>query len=135
MLLAKVHIFPDQLTEHTDLIWDAPTMVGLRSVLMKPEHYAAVPALHQRIIQAVKSAQKQLASGPHNAIGPEQNRHQSDRDFVLHEHFWKMRNAKTPAQIPGKRSGSANLPVPRARDCRSIGFRPQWRRLMRVPPA
>ena len=54
--LAKVHISPDRLTKHTDLIWDAPTMVGLRSVMMKPEHLSAVPALHERIIHTVKSA-------------------------------------------------------------------------------
>ena len=51
--LAKVHISPERLTRHTDLIWDAPTLVGLRSVLMKPEHFDAVPGLHARIVAAI----------------------------------------------------------------------------------
>jgi glutamate/tyrosine decarboxylase-like PLP-dependent enzyme len=53
--LAKVNLTPDRLTAHPDLIWDQPTLVGLRSVLMKPEHLLEVPRLHDRIVETIRS--------------------------------------------------------------------------------
>jgi glutamate/tyrosine decarboxylase-like PLP-dependent enzyme len=52
--LAKVNLTPDRLSGHPDLIWDQPTLVALRSVLMKPEHLAEVPKLHERVIRTLK---------------------------------------------------------------------------------
>jgi glutamate/tyrosine decarboxylase-like PLP-dependent enzyme len=48
--LAKLNVAPERLTGHADLVWDAPTLTTLRSVLMKPEHYELVPMLQQRVI-------------------------------------------------------------------------------------
>ena len=53
--LAKVNLTADRLTAHSNLVWDQPTLVGLRSVLMKPEHLAEVPRLHERIVKAMAS--------------------------------------------------------------------------------
>jgi glutamate/tyrosine decarboxylase-like PLP-dependent enzyme len=50
--LAKLNAKPDRLTAHEDLIWDAPALTTLRSVLMKPEHLAHVPMLHERVLAA-----------------------------------------------------------------------------------
>ena len=47
--LAKLNVKPDRLAGHDDLVWDAPALTTLRSVLMKPEHLAFVPELHQRV--------------------------------------------------------------------------------------
>jgi glutamate/tyrosine decarboxylase-like PLP-dependent enzyme len=55
--LAKVHLSPERFTGQTDIVWDQPTIVGLRSVLMKPEQLAEVPGLHERITRAVRAAQ------------------------------------------------------------------------------
>ena len=52
--LAKLNLKPTQVSGQTDLIWDAPTLTGLRSVLMKPEHLALVPALHRRVLAALE---------------------------------------------------------------------------------
>jgi glutamate/tyrosine decarboxylase-like PLP-dependent enzyme len=54
--LAKLSLKPSQLTGHADLVWDAPTLTGLRSVLMKPEHLALVPTLHRRVLAALDLA-------------------------------------------------------------------------------
>jgi len=54
--LAKLNLKPSQLSGHADLIWDAPTLTALRSVLMKPEHLALVPTLHKRVVAAVERA-------------------------------------------------------------------------------
>ncbi|MEZ4625757.1 MAG: hypothetical protein R2843_13405 [Thermomicrobiales bacterium] len=35
-----------------ELIWDRPSLTALRSVLMKPEHLAAVAGLHERVVSA-----------------------------------------------------------------------------------
>jgi len=53
--LAKVNLTPDRLTAHPDLVWDQPTLVALRSVLMKPEHLAEVPKLHERVVRSLQS--------------------------------------------------------------------------------
>lgn len=53
--LAKMHISPERLARHTDLVWDAPTLVALRSVLMKPEHCNAVLRLHEQVTQCVRA--------------------------------------------------------------------------------
>jgi hypothetical protein len=42
-----------------DLIWDRPSLTALRSVLMKPEHLAAVPHLHERVTNAARTAHPQ----------------------------------------------------------------------------
>lgn len=61
--LAKVHLSPDRFAGNDDIIWDQPTLVGLRSVLMKPEHLAEVPALHERITRAVRAARDCQSAG------------------------------------------------------------------------
>lgn len=61
--LAKVHLSPERFAGQADIIWDQPTVVGLRSVLMKPEHLAAVPALHERITRAVRAARDYQSTG------------------------------------------------------------------------
>ena len=52
--LAKFHVNPPVGTDLTGLIWDRPSLTGLRSVLMKPEHLARVPSLHQRVLRALE---------------------------------------------------------------------------------
>ncbi len=52
--LAKYTLSPERLASFPDLIWDRPRLTALRSVLMKPEHLAAVPALHERVVGAVR---------------------------------------------------------------------------------
>jgi hypothetical protein len=51
--LAKLTLAPDRLAAHADLVWDAPALIALRSVLMKPEHLAAVPWLHARVVEGL----------------------------------------------------------------------------------
>jgi glutamate/tyrosine decarboxylase-like PLP-dependent enzyme len=53
--LAKMNAKPHLLKQFEDLIWDAPMLTVFRSVLMKPEHLAYVPQLHQRILEALKN--------------------------------------------------------------------------------
>ena len=52
--LAKLNLKPAQLIEHSDLVWGSPTLTGLRSVLMKPEHLEPVPTLHRRLLAALE---------------------------------------------------------------------------------
>jgi len=52
--LAKLNLKPAQLSDCPDLIWDAPSLTGLRSVLMKPEHLALTPILHRRVLAAIE---------------------------------------------------------------------------------
>ncbi len=51
--LAKLNLKPHLLARHADLVWDAPMLTALRSVLMKPEHLDYVPHLHERVLAAV----------------------------------------------------------------------------------
>jgi glutamate/tyrosine decarboxylase-like PLP-dependent enzyme len=53
--LAKLNLKPHLLTDHPDLIWDEPAVTVLRSCLLKPEHLAHVPYLHERILAALAS--------------------------------------------------------------------------------
>jgi hypothetical protein len=43
--LAKLNLKPRLVVQHPELIWDAPALTVLRSVLMKPEHLAYVPGV------------------------------------------------------------------------------------------
>ena len=52
--LAKMHLKPQLLREHSELIWDVSSVVVLRSVLMKPEHLAYTPRLHERLTQIAR---------------------------------------------------------------------------------
>jgi glutamate/tyrosine decarboxylase-like PLP-dependent enzyme len=54
--LATLKVTPPLLSGDPELVWDQPETLIFRSVLMKPEHYAAVPRLHQRVIAAVLDA-------------------------------------------------------------------------------
>jgi glutamate/tyrosine decarboxylase-like PLP-dependent enzyme len=51
--LAKLNLKPHLLACYPELVWDAPTLTVLRSVLMKPEHLDYVPWLHGRVLAAV----------------------------------------------------------------------------------
>ena len=51
--LAKLNLKSHLLAAHGDLIWDTETLTVLRSVLMKPEHLAYVPTLHERVLAAL----------------------------------------------------------------------------------
>jgi glutamate/tyrosine decarboxylase-like PLP-dependent enzyme len=53
--LAKLVAEPALLAGH-DLVWDEPTVTVLRSVLMKPEHLAAVPRLHESVLAVLAKA-------------------------------------------------------------------------------
>jgi len=53
--LAKVHLSPERFAGRDDIIWDQPTLVGLRSVMMKPEQLEIVPALHEQITRVVRA--------------------------------------------------------------------------------
>jgi glutamate/tyrosine decarboxylase-like PLP-dependent enzyme len=53
--LAKMNLKRDVLSSHADLDWDQSTMTVLRSVLMKPEHLAYIPILHERLMESAKS--------------------------------------------------------------------------------
>jgi glutamate/tyrosine decarboxylase-like PLP-dependent enzyme len=57
--LAKLTAKPDLLAGHDDLIWDEPAMTVFRSVLMKPEHLAAVPWLHDRVLATLDTVDKE----------------------------------------------------------------------------
>jgi glutamate/tyrosine decarboxylase-like PLP-dependent enzyme len=48
--LAKFNARPGLLARHEDLVWDEPMMTVFRSVLMKPEHLAYAPVLHERVV-------------------------------------------------------------------------------------
>jgi glutamate/tyrosine decarboxylase-like PLP-dependent enzyme len=52
--LAKLNVKRPLGSSIPGLQWDAERMVALRSVLMKPEHLARVPFIHQRVTQALK---------------------------------------------------------------------------------
>ena len=51
--LAKLNLKPRLVAQHPELIWDVPTLTVFRSVLMKPEHLAYVPVLHERVLTAL----------------------------------------------------------------------------------
>lgn len=54
--LAKLSVDQRQLAERDpEIVWDQPTMTVIRSVLMKPEHYDAVPLLHQTLVRQLES--------------------------------------------------------------------------------
>jgi glutamate/tyrosine decarboxylase-like PLP-dependent enzyme len=55
LYFAKLNLKPERLASHADLIWDEPVVTVLRSVLMKPEHYDAVPKLHERLLNLLRS--------------------------------------------------------------------------------
>jgi glutamate/tyrosine decarboxylase-like PLP-dependent enzyme len=50
LYVATLSVTDTQLSQRdTSIIWDQPTVRVLRSVLMKPEHLDAVPAIHQTV--------------------------------------------------------------------------------------
>jgi glutamate/tyrosine decarboxylase-like PLP-dependent enzyme len=51
--LAKLNLKPQLAARYPELVWDAPILTVLRSVLMKPEHLAYVPTLHERVLAAL----------------------------------------------------------------------------------
>jgi len=51
--LAKLNLKPQLLAGHSDLVWDDDLLTVFRSVLMKPEQLAYVPALHERLLAAL----------------------------------------------------------------------------------
>lgn len=51
--LATLKTTPPLLSGQHALIWDRPSALVFRSVLMKPEHFAAVPSLHERVTRVV----------------------------------------------------------------------------------
>ena len=53
LYLAKLNITPRLLAGHSDLGWDEKQLTVFRSVLMKPEHLAYVPTLHERVLRAL----------------------------------------------------------------------------------
>ena len=52
---AKLNLKPSLLARHMNLVWDAPMLTALRSVLMKPEHLDYVPHLHERVLATVSA--------------------------------------------------------------------------------
>ena len=53
--LAKYTLFEERMGAFPELVWDRPSLTALRSVLMKPEHLAAVARLHERVVSATVS--------------------------------------------------------------------------------
>lgn len=53
--LAKLNLKPRLAAQQPELVWDAPTLTVFRSVLMKPEHLAYVPVLHERVLAALQA--------------------------------------------------------------------------------
>ncbi len=53
--LATLKVSPPLLHGDTSLVWDQPEALVFRSVLMKPEHFDAVPELHRRVTEALRS--------------------------------------------------------------------------------
>lgn len=51
--LAKLNLKPQLTRRYPELVWDAPMLTVLRSVLMKPEHLDYVPTLHARVLAAL----------------------------------------------------------------------------------
>jgi glutamate/tyrosine decarboxylase-like PLP-dependent enzyme len=54
--LATLKVTPPLLSGDPDLVWDRPDALVFRGVLMKPEHYDAVPGLHARVTAVVLDA-------------------------------------------------------------------------------
>jgi glutamate/tyrosine decarboxylase-like PLP-dependent enzyme len=54
LYLAKLNVKPPLAARVPELNWDADRMVALRSVLMKPEHLARVPFIHERVSNALR---------------------------------------------------------------------------------
>ena len=52
LYLAKLNVSSPLLAGHP-IEWDQPAVTVLRSVLMKPEHLAEVPRLHQRLMELI----------------------------------------------------------------------------------
>lgn len=52
LYLAKLNLTPRLLARH-DIEWDDKSLTVFRSVLMKPEHLAYVPTLHERVLRAL----------------------------------------------------------------------------------
>jgi glutamate/tyrosine decarboxylase-like PLP-dependent enzyme len=52
--LAKFQVKRPLTTGDAELVWDEPALTALRSVLMKPEHLAHVPSLHEKVLRAMK---------------------------------------------------------------------------------
>lgn len=57
--LATLKVAPPLLSGDPSLIWDQPEALILRSVLMKPEHFATVPELHRRVELAMMGGTRQ----------------------------------------------------------------------------
>jgi glutamate/tyrosine decarboxylase-like PLP-dependent enzyme len=55
--LAKLTAKPELLSGHDDLVWDEPTVTVFRSVLMKPEHLAAAPWLHEQVLATLDAVE------------------------------------------------------------------------------
>jgi glutamate/tyrosine decarboxylase-like PLP-dependent enzyme len=53
--LATLKVTPPMLSGDSELIWDQPDALVFRSVLMKPEHFDAVPGLHERVVLEAES--------------------------------------------------------------------------------
>jgi glutamate/tyrosine decarboxylase-like PLP-dependent enzyme len=53
--LATLKVTPPMLSVDSELIWDQPDALVFRSVLMKPEHFDAVPGLHERVVLEAES--------------------------------------------------------------------------------
>ena len=53
--LATLKVSPPLLSGDDSLIWDQTEALVFRSVLMKPEHFDAVPELHRRVTEALRS--------------------------------------------------------------------------------
>jgi glutamate/tyrosine decarboxylase-like PLP-dependent enzyme len=53
--LAKYTLAPERMAAFTNLVWDRPSLTAIRSVLMKPQHLAELPLLHDRVIAAARA--------------------------------------------------------------------------------
>ncbi len=51
--LATLKVSPPLLSDDAELIWDQDEALVFRSVLMKPEHYEAIPGLHERVMTSI----------------------------------------------------------------------------------
>lgn len=56
LYLAKFNAKPGLLAAHADLQWDTSMLTVFRSVLMRPEHLAYVPTLHNRVLEMLAAA-------------------------------------------------------------------------------
>ena len=56
LYLAKLNLKRKLVPVEAGIEWDEANLLAFRSVLMKPEHFDAVPAIHERLMKELRSS-------------------------------------------------------------------------------